>query len=445
VNTTLVGSQFGDEGKGRMTDVFSEGADLVVRFQGGDNAGHTIAADGEEYSLRLVPSGVVRGKTGVIGNGCVVNFGTLFDELDRLQERGLDPEVYVSGRATVVLPYHRVLDGAEEQAREESATAVGTTGNGIGPAYEDATGRRAIRVAELLDSETLQERLEHVVPQKRAIAESVYGVDTGEAFEVEALFKQFRAYGRRLDREEMVVDTGSFLAAHDGDVVFESAQGTQLDLDHGSYPFVTSSTPTAGGAIVGTGVPPETVADGETIGVVKAYLSRVGAGPMPTEFEGETATTLREAAGEFGTVTGRPRRVGWLDLPMLRHATRVNGYTGITLGHLDALATLDDLKVCTAYELDGERLETPPPSADQWARCVPQYERFDSWDDRDWQEVADRGTEALPENARSYTEFVSDDLGVPVYAIGVGPGREATIVRENPVIEAVAGAKRPKR
>ena len=418
-----------------MTDVFSENADVVVRFQGGDNAGHTIEADGEEYSLRLVPSGVVRGKTGVLGNGCVVNVGTLFDELDRLRERGLDPELYVSGRATVVLPYHRVLDGAEEQSREETATAVGTTGNGIGPAYEDAAGRRAIRVAELLDPGTLRERLDHVVPRKRALAESVYGVEAGEAFDVEALFERFRAYGRRLDRDGMVVDAGTFLADHDGDIVFESAQGTQLDLDHGSYPFVTSSNPTAGGAVVGTGVPPATVANGETVGVVKAYLSRVGSGPMPTEFEGERATTLREAAGEFGTVTGRPRRVGWLDLPMLRHATRVNGYTGITLGHLDALATLDDLRVCTAYELDGERIETPPPSADQWERCVPEYERFDSWADREWQAIADRGYGALPEAAKAYTEFVSDELGVPVYAFGVGPGREATIVRENPVIQ----------
>ncbi|KPN30560.1 adenylosuccinate synthetase [Halolamina pelagica] len=238
-----------------MTDIFSENAELVVRFQGGDNAGHTVAADGEEYALRLLPSGVVRGKTGVLGNGCVVNFGTLFEELDRLRERGLDPEVYVSSRATVVLPYHRVLDEAEEEAREETATAVGTTGNGIGPAYEDATGRRAIRVGELLDPETLRERLEHVVPQKRALAESVYGIEPGEAFDADALFEQLRAYGRRLDHDGMVVDTGSFLAAHDGDVLFESAQGTQLDLDHGSYPFVTSSNPTAGGAVVGTGVP----------------------------------------------------------------------------------------------------------------------------------------------------------------------------------------------
>ena len=433
MNTTLVGSQFGDEGKGRMTDVFSETADVVVRFQGGDNAGHTIAADGEEYALRLVPSGVVRGKTGVIGNGCVVNLDTLFEELDELHERGLEPEVYVSDRAHVVLPYHRVLDNAQERNRDESATRVGTTGNGIGPAYEDKSGRRGIRVGELLDPETLRSRLEHVVPQKQALAETVYGIDPGDAFDVETLFETYRSYGRRLDREDVVVDAGAFLDRHDGDIVFEGAQGTQLDIDHGGAPFVTSSNPTAGGAVVGAGVSPSTVADGEVIGVVKGYLSRVGAGPMPTEFEGETATEIRETAGEFGTVTGRPRRIGWLDLPMLRHATRVNGFTGLTISHLDVLAQLDDLRVCEAYKLDGERLETPPASPDRWERCEPQYTAFETWDDCDWDAVVGRGGETLPENAQTYVEHVSDDLGVPIYAIGVGPGRAATIVRENPV------------
>ena len=440
MNTTLVGSQFGDEGKGRMTDIFSANADVVVRFQGGDNAGHTIETDGEEYALRLVPSGVVRGKIGVIGNGCVVNLDTLFEELEALTDRGLDPEVYVSDRAHVVLPYHRVLDDAQEAARDESATRVGTTGNGIGPAYEDKSGRRGIRVGELLDPETLRNRLEHVVPQKRALAEAVYGVDPGDAFDVESLFETYRSYGRRLDREGLVVDAGSFLDSHDGNIVFESAQGTQLDIDYGSAPFVTSSNPTAGGAVVGAGVSPSTVADGEVVGVVKGYLSRVGTGPMPTEFEDETATTIREAGGEFGTVTGRPRRIGWLDLPMLRHATRVNGFTGITLSHLDVLATVDELRVCEAYELDGERLDTPPASPDRWKRCVPQYREFETWDDCDWGHVADRGYEALPENAQTYVEHVSEDLGVPIYAIGVGPGREATIIRENPVT-----AKRPAR
>ncbi len=443
MNTTLVGSQFGDEGKGRMTDIFSAGADTVVRFQGGDNAGHTIRVDGEEYALRLVPSGVVRGKTGVLGNGCVVNLETLFEELDDLRQRGLDPAVYVSDRAHVVMPYHRVLDDAQERAREESATRVDTTGNGIGPAYEDKAGRHGLRVCELLDPEPLRARLDHVVPQKRALAEEVYGVEPGEAFDVETLFETFLGYGERLDRDGLVVDVSSFLARRGGDVVFESAQGTQLDVDYGSAPFVTSSNPSAGGAVVGAGVSPQTVADGEIVGVVKGYLSRVGTGPMPTEFEGETASEIRDKAGEFGTVTGRPRRIGWLDIPMLRHAARVNGFTGITLSHLDVLAGLDELRVCEAYELAGERLETPPASPDRWERCTPQYTSFESWDDRDWEVVADRGYEALPGGARTYAEYVSEALGLPIYVVGVGPGRETTIIRENPVTDDRSEVQRP--
>lgn len=417
-----------------MTDIFSTGADIVVRFQGGDNAGHTVTVGGKEYTLRLIPSGVVRGKACVLGNGCVVNLDTLFEELDTLRERGLDPDIYVSDRANIVFPYHRVLDQAEETARDEGATAIGTTGNGIGPAYADKTGRRGIRVGQLLDSETLRTRLEHVVAQKQALAEDVFGIEVGIEFDVETLFDRFRAYGRRLEREGLVVDVSSFLAERDDDsILFESAQGTQLDIDHGSYPFVTSSNPTAGGAVVGAGVSPQTVTAGEIIGVVKAYLSRVGTGPMPTELDGGMAADIREKADEFGTVTGRPRRIGWLDLPMLRHAARVNGFTAITLSHLDALADLDELRVCEAYNLDGECIETVPSSPDEWSRCEPRYERFETWDDHDWLDLAKGGYEALPENARAYAEYVGDELDVPIYAIGVGPGREATVVRENPL------------
>ncbi|WP_232703539.1 adenylosuccinate synthase [Halobacterium wangiae] len=442
MNATLIGSGFGDEGKGRMTDIFSAGADIVVRFQGGNNAGHTITVDGEEYALRLVPSGVVRGKTGVLGNGCVVNLETLFTELDSLRDRGLNPEIYVSKRSHVVFPYHRVLDQAEETAKDDDATAVGTTGNGIGPAYADKTSRRGIRIGELLDPETLRTRLEHVVPQKRAVAEAVFDIETGDEFDVETLFERFRTYSQRLKREDIVVDVSSFLAQReDAAIVFEGAQGTQLDLDHGIYPFVTSSNPTAGGAIVGTGVSPQTVSDGEIIGVVKAYLSRVGSGPMPTEFDEEDAADFREQAGEFGTVTGRPRRTGWLDLPLLRYATRVNGFTAITLSHLDVLAGLDELRVCDAYELDGECIDTAPTSPDEWSQCEPQYEEFETWGDHDWLALAEDGYEALPEEVRAYAEYVSNELGVPIYALGVGPGREATIIQENPLTQR----RTPKR
>lgn len=434
MNVTLVGSQFGDEGKGRMADIFSTNADVVIRFQGGDNAGHTIAVGGEEYALRLVPSGVVRGKTGILASGCVVNLDTLFEELDTLHERGLDPDIYVSERAHVVFPFHRVLDQSEEAMRDKDSTAVGTTGNGIGPAYADKSGRRGIRVGELLDADTLRTRLTHVVAQKQALAEEVFDIETGDEFDVDTLFERFRSYGQRLKREDLVVDVNSFLAERkDTNILFEGAQGTQLDLDHGTYPFVTSSNPTAGGAIVGTGVSPQTVADGEIIGIVKAYLSRVGSGPMPTEMDGPLAADIRKQAGEFGTVTGRPRRIGWLDLPMLRHAARVNGFTAVTLSHLDALAGLDEVRVCDAYELDGEYIEMVPSSREEWSQCKPRYERFETWTDHDWLALADQGYGALPENVRAYAEYVSDELGVPIYALGVGPGREATIIRENPL------------
>jgi adenylosuccinate synthase len=425
----------GDEGKGRMVDLLSSDADIVVRYQGGDNAGHTVTYRDEEYKLRLIPSGVIQGTVGVLGNGCVVNLKTLFHEIEQLRERGLTPDVRVSGRAHVVLPYHRVLDQAEEESKRNEDLGVGTTGNGIGPAYEDEAGRRGIRVSELLTPDLLENRLEYTVKRKRRLAEDVFNVDTGDAFDIENLFETFSQFGERLTDEGMVIDTGSFLTEKHREgktILFESAQGTHIDIDHGNYPFVTSSNPTAGGAIVGTGVRPEVVSDGHIIGVVKSYLSRVGSGPMPTEIDDESASYIREKVGGFGTVTGRPRRIGWLDLPMLRYAAQVNGFTGITLNHVDALCGLDELQVCETYELDGEVLTKTPLTATEWARCIPRYRTFDTWPDQDWRELADNGYEALPQNARAYIEYVSEELELPVYAIGVGPDREETIVLQYP-------------
>ncbi|MFC6836030.1 adenylosuccinate synthase [Halomarina ordinaria] len=448
MTVTIVGSQLGDEGKGGVVDLYGEDADVVARYQGGDNAGHTVVHDGEEYKLSLVPSGAVRGKVGVLGNGCVVNPETLFAELDTLHERGLDPDVRVAERAHVIMPYHRVLDGVEEEAKED--LAAGTTGRGIGPTYEDKAGRRGIRVGDLLDPEVLRERLAYVVPQKRALAEEVYGLDAGEAFDVDALFETYRAYGERLSG--MAVNCGEFLAERMGDgerVMFEGAQGTAIDIDHGIYPYVTSSNPTAGAAAVGTGVGPTVIGRGEVVGVVKAYLSRVGTGPLPTELgavEGQTpegggdtsgeaeelATYIRDEGGEYGTVTGRPRRVGWLDVPMLRHAARANGFTGLAVNHVDVLAGLDTVRVGHAYDLDGEELLTMPPTTEQWGRCEAVYREFDGWPEVDWAAVASEGYDALPENARTYLEYVSDELDADLYAVGVGPGREQTVVLETP-------------
>lgn len=430
MTVTIVGAQLGDEGKGGIVDVYGEAADVVVRYQGGDNAGHTVIHGGETYKLSLVPSGAVRGKTNVLGNGCVVNPRTLFDELDALRDRGLDPDIRVARRAHVILPYHRALDGIEEDVKSETDQEVGTTGRGIGPTYEDKAGRRGLRVGDLLDPDVLRERLEYVVPQKRALAEEVYGLDVATlddpgVFDVDALFEEFSEYGRRFEREGMPVDAGDFLAdalADGANVMFEGAQGTILDIDHGNYPYVTSSNPTAGGACTGTGLAPSVVGGGEVVGIVKGYLSRVGSGPMPTELAGvegdtpgydgdagdeeeELAEYIREAGGEYGTVTGRPRRVGWLDLPMLRHAARASGFTGLAVNHVDTLAGLDEVKVGHSYTLDGAERHTLPATTERWAACEANLRTFDGWPDVDWAAVAEAGYDALPENARTYLEI----------------------------------------
>jgi adenylosuccinate synthase len=456
MTVTIVGSQLGDEGKGGIVDVYGDAADVVVRYQGGDNAGHTVVYEGDEYKLSLVPSGAVRGKVGVLGNGCVVNPNTLFEELDALAERGLSPDVRVAERAHAILPYHRVLDGMEEDVKSDDDLAAGTTGRGIGPTYEDKAGRRGVRIGDLLDAETLRSRLEYVVPRKRALVEEVYGLEIGgdvdpEAFDVDALFETYRAFGERLEREEMTVNCGDFLRSRlesGEEIMFEGAQGTSIDIDHGIYPYVTSSNPTAGAAAVGTGLGPTVVGQGEVIGIIKAYLSRVGTGPLPTELgavEGQTpsgggrpdeadlAGYIRDEGGEYGTVTGRPRRVGWLDMPMLRHAARANGFTGLAINHVDVLAGLDEVAVGHAYTLDGEELLAMPPTTERWGDCEAELRTFEGWDDVDWAAVAEAGYDAIPENARTYLEYVAEELDTPIYAVGVGPGREETVVVESPV------------
>ncbi|MFB6130519.1 MAG: adenylosuccinate synthase [Salinigranum sp.] len=442
MTVTIVGAQLGDEGKGALVDLWGGDADVVVRYQGGDNAGHTVVEDGEEYKLSLVPSGAIRGKVGVLGNGCVVNPRTLFDEIDALRERGLDPDVRVARRAHVIMPYHRVLDGSEEDAKSGSDLDAGTTGRGIGPTYEDKAGRRGVRIGDLLDPEVLRERLEYVVPQKRAVAEAAYGLDVDEAapeaFDVDALFEEYRAFGERLAGEDMTVNAEDFLwqsRQSGASLLFEGAQGTSIDIDHGIYPYVTSSNPTAGGASTGTGVGPTVIGRGEVVGIVKAYLSRVGTGPLPTELTGEDeplADEIRERGGEFGTVTGRPRRIGWLDVPMLRHAARVNGFTGLAVNHLDVLAGLDEIQVGHAYELDGETLETVPATTERWGECDPIFREFDPWPEVDWADVAAEGYDAIPAPAREYLSYLGDELDAPIYAVGVGPDREMSVELVDP-------------
>lgn len=446
---TIVGAQLGDEGKGGVVDVFGEDADVVVRYQGGDNAGHTVVHDGAEYKLSLVPSGAVRGKINVLGNGCVVNPTTLFEEIDELRDRGLEPDVRVAARAHAILPHHRLFDGIEEKAKGD--LAAGTTKRGIGPTYEDKAGRRGVRIADLLDPDVLHDRLTYVLERYEQFG-STYELAGEEALNFETIYEQYRAFGERLASEGMVVEAGTFLEeriANGANVLIEGAQGTSLDIDHGIYPYVTSSNSSAGGACTGTGLGPTIVGEGEVIGIIKAYLSRVGTGPLPTELggvEGQTpgytdagdddeealARYIRDEGGEYGTVTGRPRRVGWLDMPMLRHASTVNGLTGIVVNHIDVLAGMDEVTVGHSYDMNGSERLTMPPTTHQWAECACNYKVFDGWPAVDWESVAADGYDALPDNARTYLDYIATELSVPVYAVGVGPSRDQTIIQQHP-------------
>lgn len=441
---TVLGAQLGDEGKGNVIDLYGEPADVVVRYQGGDNHGHTVVVDGEEYEASQLPAGVARGAVSVIGNGCVVNLETLFDEIDSLQEQGLDPTVRVAKRAHVVLPYHRILDGATKDDDD-----VGTTGRGIGPTYGDKAARCGIRVGDLLDPETLRDRLEYAVPKNRATVEGFFGEETDEAFDVDRLFEIYREYGERLVEEGMPVDCGSYLQEHideGNEVMLQGAQGSALDMDYGTYPNVTSSNTSAGGACTGSGLSPSAIGKGEIIGVVKTYITRGANGRMPTELvgEGELASYIRDRGNEYvpkytrdegdeyGTIAGDPRRIGWLDMPMLRHADRVNGFTGIVVGHIDVLAGLDEIQVGHSYQIDGNETKTVPAANSEWDSCTVNYRQFEGWPDVDWSDVAQEGYEAIPENARTYLEYIETELDTPIYAVSVGPAREDTIILESP-------------
>lgn len=424
---TIVGAQLGDEGKGKVTDLYSDSADVIVRFQGGNNAGHTVVVEGETFKLHHLPSGVIRGKTAVIGNGCVVNPEVVLDEIDKLRARGIDPDVRISERAHIIMPYHQVLDGIEEEAKGDMA--AGTTKRGIGPCYEDKVGRRGVRALDLRKPDALREKLEYVIPTKRALVEEVFGGEAGNEFDIDAVHQDYVEYGERLSNR--IINTSEFInkKLDDGKkVLFEGAQGTSLDIDHGIYPYLTSSNTTVGGACTGSGVGATRMS--ETIGIMKAYLSRVGTGPLPTELENEVGDHLVEVGNEYGTTTGRRRRVGWFDLPMVRHAARINDFTGGVITSIDVLEGLDEVKVCEAYDLNGERLETMPADMDEWARCKPIYRTFEGWDNVDWTSV--ETYQDLPENSRNYLEYIEEEINTRFYAISVGPNREQTIIRRNP-------------
>jgi len=419
----IVGGQWGDEGKGRVVDAIANNMDVVVRFQGGANAGHTVIVEGEKYIFHLLPSGMLySGKTCVVGNGVVVDPQQLLEELGDLQERGKDrARLVISGAAHVVMPYHKVLDGMEERLRG-SGKKIGTTRRGIGPCYMDKVNRCGIRVEDLLCEDALREKLSFNLEIKNMHLTRIYG-EAPMAFG--EIFDQARVWGEKLGPYVGDASLTIFEALVNGNnVLFEGAQGTLLDLDHGTYPFVTSSSPVAGGACVGAGLGPSLV--GRVTGVVKAYCTRVGEGPFPTEHRGKSGDVLRERGGEFGATTGRPRRCGWLDLVALKYAVRVNGIHALALTKLDVLSGFETIPVCVSYRSDeGENL--PFKGNLTFLDSVePVFRNMDGWK-RDLGEC--RSFDDLPRAARDYIRFIEEETGVPVVLVGVGPSRDQTIVR----------------
>ena len=419
----VVGTQWEDEGKGKITDFLAEQADVIARFSGGNNAGHTIQFGGETYKLHLVPSGIFyKDKLAVIGNGVVVDPVALLKELDGLNERGISTDnLRISNRAQVILPYHLAQDEYEERRRGDNK--IGTTKKGIGPAYVDKAQRIGIRMADLLEKETFERRLKENIEYKNAYFKGMFN-ETCPTFD--EIFDEYYAAGQRL--KDYVTDTAKILDdanVADEKVLFEGAQGVMLDIDHGTYPFVTSSNPVAGNVTVGTGVGPTSVS--KVIGVCKSYTSRVGDGPFPTELFDEDGHHIREVGREYGTTTGRPRRVGWFDSVVLRHSRRVSGITDLSINSIDVLTGLDTVKICTAYELDGEKITEYPANLDQLRRCKPIFEELPGWTE---DITGCRSLDELPENARNYLERISELCGVHISIFSVGPDREQTNLLE---------------
>jgi adenylosuccinate synthase len=419
--TVIVGAQWGDEGKGKIVDLLARDSDLVCRYNGGPNAGHTLVVDGETYKLHHLPSGILYpGTDCVIGAGCVVDPEVLLEELDDLERRGVSTEhVHVSGNAHLIMPWHRLIDQASE--RRLGKRQIGTTRRGIGPTYADKAFRLGIRVQDVLDPKILRQKIELALAEKNVWLERVYG---DEPLELEALAERYEGYARRL--RPLIADTSLLVdrALTEGkSVLLEGANATLLDIDHGSYPFVTSSSTVAGGAAAGIGIGPTRI--DEVIGVAKAYVTRVGEGPFPTEIEGPQQARIRKLGAEYGTTTGRERRCGWLDLVGLRYAARVNGLTSLALTKLDVLSHVDELPVCTSYRLPGGDVtrELPAHQSD-FHRAEPVYDVLPGWlEPLDEAEALDN----LPEEARAYVALVEQEVGVPVSLVGTGRERERVL------------------
>ncbi|TET89497.1 MAG: adenylosuccinate synthase [Methanomassiliicoccales archaeon] len=425
----VLGTQFGDEGKGKITDYCAETANLIVRFQGGNNAGHTVKIGEEVYKFHLLPSGVLRReKLAVIGNGLVVDPTVLLKEVGELRNRGYEVDnLRISDRAHVIMPYHKIIDGLEEQLKGKMK--AGTTMRGIGPCYTDKVGRWGIRIVDLIDRQVLKEKLDVIVPIKQRIIDAFGGSDR---LDTEAIWEEYAGYGGEI--KDFVVDASVLIndVLNKGEeVLFEGAQGTHLCIDFGIYPFGTSSDCTAGAALTGTGVGIGKIQD--VVGVMKAYTSRVGTGPFPTELEDEIGEHLRDKGGEYGTTTGRPRRCGWLDSVMVRYSARINALTSLAVTKIDVLGGLDKIKVCTEYDFNGQILTEFPASMKVLSECKPRYKEFDGWEDHtdeEWTGIARHGYEALPEEMKTYLDFIEEEMGVPVGIISIGPARDQTITMD---------------
>lgn len=417
----VLGAQWGDEGKGKATDQLGQNTDYVVKFNGGNNAGHTVVIDGEKYALHLLPAGILsEGVTPIIGNGVVVDIEVMFQEIDEMASRGVDcSRLKVSSNAHIIPSYNRLMDQANERARGKNQ--IGTTGRGIGPTYADKMNRIGIRIQDLFDPEGLAEKVEAALAPKNEIFAAV-GMET---LNPEVVTEELLAYADRIRPMMCDVSLEVNEALDRGDtVLFEGGQATMLDIDHGTYPFVTSSNPTAGGALTGAGVGPTRI--DRVIGVAKAYTTRVGEGPFPTELDDEVGEALRVKGGEFGVTTGRARRTGWFDAVVVRYATRINGLTDICLTKLDVLSGYPSIPVCVAYEIDGVRTEEMPLDQAGFAKAVPVYEELPGWDE----DISGcRTFEELPVNAQAYIARLEELSKCRIQSIGVGPGREATIVR----------------
>jgi adenylosuccinate synthase len=419
----VIGGQWGDEGKGKVIDYLAGNVDYVVRYAGGNNAGHTVVNEQGTFQLHLVPSGIcwpdVRG---IIGNGVVVNPDVLRGELDMLSDRGIDTaRLYVSERAHVIMPYHILLDNLEEEAR--GSGAIGTTGQGVGPAYMDKTGRMGIRIGDLLDSSTLEAKLKRTLEFKNALITKIYNKNP---LSMEDILVKCREWAQWLrphvqSTEKLIQD----ILAGNQRILLEGAQGTLLDLDHGSYPYVTSSSPSVGGACTGLGLNPQSISG--VLGVFKAYSTRVGSGPMPSELHDETAELLREKAQEYGTTTGRARRVGWFDAVAARYSRQINGFTGMVFTRLDILDGFPSVKICVGYQVGNEAIDYFPADIALQEQCVPVYEELPGWDTPT---ASSTKKDQLPVNALNYIQRVEDLVGCPVQIISTGPSREETILVE---------------